>query len=78
MAHAENYNDNQHEEVHQLHNYLHPFVPPSAAKMGPRVILADDAVSTESVDDEEDPKVEVNDSDDGGGNLFSMDSNHDE
>jgi hypothetical protein len=46
--------------------------------MGPRVILADDAVSTESVDDEEDPKVEVNDSDDGGGNLFSMDSNHDE
>ena len=26
MANVEEYNDNLHEEVHQLHNQLHPFL----------------------------------------------------
>jgi hypothetical protein len=33
LANAEEYNDNLHEEVHQLHNQLHPYVPLGVAEM---------------------------------------------
>lgn len=33
LANAEEYNDNLHEEVHQLHNQLHPYVLPGVAEM---------------------------------------------
>jgi uncharacterized protein YlxW (UPF0749 family) len=42
LANTEEYNDNLHEEVPQLQNQLHPFVPPSAAEMELGVIVVDD------------------------------------
>jgi hypothetical protein len=33
LANAEEYNDHLHKEVHQLHNQLHPYVPPRAVEM---------------------------------------------
>ncbi|XP_066373850.1 uncharacterized protein [Miscanthus floridulus] len=33
LANAEEYNDNLHEEVHQLNNQLHPYVPPGAVEL---------------------------------------------
>ena len=70
---VEEYNDNLHEEVHQLHNQLHPFVPPGAAEMEPGVILAnDDMEAAEGQDMEED------ESEDEDGNMSEMDSDHDE
>jgi hypothetical protein len=47
LANAEEYNDNLHEEVDQLHNQLHPFVPPGVAEMVPSVIVADDDMEAE-------------------------------
>ena len=70
---VEEYNDNLHEEVHQLHNQLHPFVPPEAAKMEPSVILADDDMEAA-----EDPMMEEDESEDEDGNVLEIDSNHDE
>ena len=70
---VEEYNDNLHEEVHQLHNQLHPFVPPRAAEMEPSVILADDDMEAT-----EDPMMEENESEDEDGNVLEIDSNHDE
>jgi len=69
---VEEYNDNLHEEVHQLHNQLHPFVPPRAAEMEPSVILADDDM--EAV---EDPMMEEDESKDEDGNVLEIDSDHD-
>ena len=72
LANAEEYNDNLH-EVHQLHNQLHPYVPPRAAKMEPGVILADDDMEAmEGRDMEED------ESEDKDGDVLEMDSDHDE
>jgi len=33
LANAEEYNENQHEEIHQLHNQLHPHHLPGAAEL---------------------------------------------
>jgi hypothetical protein len=77
LANAEDYNDNLHEEVHQLHNQLHTFVPPGDAKMEPGVILAEDDVEMDE-DHEKEPEMEVNESDDEGGNVLGMDSDHEE
>ena len=75
MANAEEYNDHLHEEVHQLHNQLHPYVPPRAAKMEPGVILADDDMEAA-----EDPVIEKDESEDEDedGNMSEVDSDHDE
>ena len=47
LAAAEEYNDNLHEEVHLLHNQLHPILPPDVEndnedEMGSGVIMAKD------------------------------------
>ena len=73
LANAEEYNDNLHEEVHQLHNQLHPYVPPRAAEMEPGVILADDDMEVA-----EDPTMDEDESEDEDGNMLEMDSDHDE
>ena len=73
MANAVEYNDNLLEEVHQLHNQLHPFVPPGAAEMEPGVIVADDDMEAT-----EDPMMEENESEDEDGNVSEIDSDHDE
>jgi len=70
---VEEYNDNLHEEVHQLHSQLHPFVPPGAAEMEHGVILADDDMEAA-----EDPMMEEDESEDEDGNVLEIDSNHDE
>jgi hypothetical protein len=72
--------DNQilHEEVHQLYYQLHP--PPGAAELDPGVILADDGESKEESKNEEDPKEldPVNESDDEGGHVLGIDTDHDD
>jgi hypothetical protein len=73
LANAEEYNDNLHEEVHQLHNQLHPFIPPGAAEMEPGVIVADDDLKAE-----EDQEMEEDESMDENGNMSEMDIDHDE
>jgi uncharacterized protein YlxW (UPF0749 family) len=55
FANAKEYNDNLHEEVHQLHNQLHPYVPPRAAKMD----LDED-------EDPEEPKAPADDDEEDG------------
>ena len=70
---VEEYNDNLHEEVHQLHNQLHPYVPPSAAEMVPGVILADDDMKAV-----EGHEMEEDESEDDDGNVSEMDSDHEE
>ena len=72
MANAEEYNDNLH-EVHQLHNQLHPYVPPRAAEMEPGVILAD--YDMEATKDHE---MEEDESKDEDGNVSEMDNDHEE
>jgi chromosome segregation ATPase len=69
LADAEEYNDNLHEEVHQLHNQLHPYVPPGAAEMD----LDED-------EDPEEPEAPTNDDEDDGGHgdVSDLDSDHDE
>jgi hypothetical protein len=58
-----------HKEVHQLHNQLHPYVPPRAAEM----VLDKD-------EDPEEPKAPSEDDDVDGDNddISDLDSNHDE
>jgi chromosome segregation ATPase len=68
LANAEEYNDNLHEEVHQLHNQLHPYVPPRVAEMD----LDEDK-------DLEEPEAPAEDEEDGDyGDVFDLDSDHDE
>jgi hypothetical protein len=73
LANAEEYNDNLHEKVHQLHNQLHPFVPPGAAEMEPGVIVADDDLEAK-----EDQEMEEYESTNEDGNVSGMDNDHDE
>jgi hypothetical protein len=71
--------DNQilHEEVHQLFYQLHP--PPGAAELDLGVILADGGESVEESEEEEDPEEMelVDESDDEGGRVSGMDTDHD-
>jgi uncharacterized protein YlxW (UPF0749 family) len=69
LANIEEYNDHLHEEVHQLHNQLHHYVPPRAAEM--------------DLDEDEDPKeleaLADEDEDDGDhGDVSDLDSDHNE
>jgi hypothetical protein len=72
--------DNQvlHEEVHQLFYQLHP--PPGAAELDPGVILADGDESAEESEEEEDSEdMElVDESDDEGGHILGVDTDHED
>ena len=82
VAVAEEYNDNLHEEVHLLHNQLHPLLPPED-EMGSGVIMAegDDGMEVNGPEDippdeEEDEELEPA-SDEDGGEIFDTDSEDD-
>ena len=68
LVNAEEYNNNLHEEVHQLNNQLHPYVPPGAVEMD----LEEDE-EEEEVEPEE--GVELEEGDDP---TSDLDSEHDE
>ena len=69
------YNTNLHEEVHRLSNLLDPNHEPQADAMDPGAIIVDD---DELEEEEEDPEelVMVNESDNEGGNVSGMDTDH--
>ena len=69
LAHAEEYNNNLHEEVHLLHNQLHPYVPPGAAEM--------DLEGYEEEEEEVAPEEEV-EPEEGNDSASDLDSDHDE
>ena len=81
---AEEYNDHLHEEVHLLHNQLHPLLPPEDEdEMGSGVIMAegDDDMEVNGPEDippdeEEDEELEPA-SDEDGGEIFDTDSEDD-
>ena len=72
----EEYSTNLHEEVHRLNNLLDPNHEPQADVMDPGVIIADDDELKE--EEEEDPEevVMVNESNNEGGNVSGMDTDH--
>ena len=84
LAAAEEYNDHLHEEVHLLHNQLHPLLPPDDEdEMGSGVIMAegDDDMEVNGPEDvppeeEEDEELEPA-SDEDGGEIFNTDSKDD-
>ena len=69
------YNTNLHEEVHRLNNLLDPNHEPQADAMDPGVINVDDDELEEEEEDLEE-LVMVNESDNEGGNVFGMDTDH--
>ena len=81
LAVAEEYNDHLHEEVHLLHNQLHPLLPPDDEdEMGSGVIMVegDDGIEVNGPEDvppdeEEDEELEPA-SDEDGGEIFDTDS----
>ena len=82
VAVAEEYSDHLHEEVHLLHNQLHPLLPPDEDEMGSGVIMAEgddvEINGPEDVphDEEEDEELEPA-SDEDGGEIFDTDSEDD-
>jgi hypothetical protein len=64
--------------VYQLYYQLHP--PPGVAELDPGVILADGGESKYESREEEDPKeIElVDESDDEGGHVLGMDTDHED
>jgi uncharacterized protein YlxW (UPF0749 family) len=73
LTSAEECNDNLHEEVHQLHNQLHPYVPPGTTEMH------QDEDEDEDPEEHEAPAVDDDDDADGdNGNISDLDSEHDE
>ena len=85
---AEEYNDNLHEEVHLLHNQLHPLLPPDVEndnedEMGSGVIMAEDDDDIEINGPRDDPPGEEEHeelepaSDEDGGEIFDIDSEDD-
>ena len=70
LANAEEYNDNLHEEVHLLHNQLHPYVPPGAAEM--------DLEGYEEGEEEEVAPEEEVEPEEGNDSASDLDSDHDE
>ena len=71
----EEYSTNLHEEVHRLNNLLDPIHEPQADAMDLGVIIADDSESEEEEEDLEE-LVMVNESDNEGGNVSRMDTDH--
>ena len=88
LAVAKEYNDHLHEEVHLLHNQLHPLLLPddendNEDEMGSGVIMAegDDDIEVNGPEDvppeeEEDEELEPASEEDGG-EIFDTDSNDD-
>jgi hypothetical protein len=84
LAAGEEYNDHLHEEVHLLHNQLHPLLPPdNEDEMGSGVIMAEDDHDVEIngpedilLEEEEDEELEPT-SDEDGGEIFDIDSEDD-
>ena len=88
LAATEEYNDHLHEEVHLLHNQLHPLLSPddendNEDEMGSGVIMAegDDDIEINGPEDvppgeEEDEELEPA-SDEDGGEIFDTDSEDD-
>jgi hypothetical protein len=88
LAAAEEYNDNLHEEVHLLHNQLHPLLPDENddnnddEEMGSRVFMAegDDDIEIDGPEDvpqeEEDEELEPS-SDEDGREIFDTDLEED-
>jgi hypothetical protein len=81
---AEEYNDHLHEEVHLLHNQLHPLLPPEDEndndhEMGSGVIMAEDddmeinGPKDVPPEEEEDEELEPA-TDEDGGEIFDTDS----
>lgn len=75
VENIEIYNNDLHEEIHMLHHRLDPHHLPGAAEMDPGVILADEG---EPDEEEEDPEelVQIDESDDEGGCVSGMDTDH--
>ena len=83
VAVAEEYNNHLHEEVHLLHNQLHPLLPPDEDGMGSGVIMVegDDGIEVNGPEDvppdeEEDEELGPA-SDEDGGEIFDTDSEDD-
>ena len=70
----EEHSSNLHEEVYRLNNLLDPNHEPQADAMDSGVILADDSEPEEEEDSEE--LVMVDESDNEGGNVSGMDTDH--
>jgi hypothetical protein len=68
IVNAKDYNDNLHEEVHQLHNQFHPYVPPRAVEM--------DLDEDEDPEEPEAPTEDDDDADGDNGNVSDLDSEH--
>ena len=84
VAVAEEYNDHLHEEVHLLHNQLHPLLPPdnendNEDEMGSGVIMAegDDDMEVNGPEDAPPDEELEPPSDEDGGEIFDTDSEDD-
>jgi hypothetical protein len=83
LTFADAYNDNLHEEVHLLHNQLHPILHLDDDEMGSGVIMAEDDDDIEIIGPEDVPPKEEEDeeleptSDEYGGEIFDTDSEDD-
>ena len=84
MAATEEYNDHLHEEVHLLHNQLHPLLPPdnendNEDEMGSGVIMAegDDGIEVNGPEDVPPDEELEPASDEDGGEIFDTDSEDD-
>jgi hypothetical protein len=70
-----------HEEVHQLNNQLHPYVPPRAVEMD--LDEDDDPKEPEALAEDDDPKepkalAEDDEVDGDNGDVSELDNDHDE
>ena len=65
-----------HEEVHRLSNLLDPNHEPQADGMDPGVIIADNDELEEEEEEDLEELVMVDESDNEGGNVSRMDTNH--
>jgi hypothetical protein len=83
LATAKEYNDNLHEEVHLLHNQLHPILPHDDDDMGSSVIMAEDDDNIKINGPEDVPLEEEKDeelepaSDEDRGEIFDTNSEDD-
>ena len=68
------------QDVHRLNNRADPFHPPGAAEFAPEIFIAADDGEASEEEEEEDPEeiVPIDESDDHGGNVSGMDSDHDD
>ena len=72
----EEYSTNLHEEVHRLSNLLDPNHEPQANTMDAGVIIADNDELEEEGEEDPEELVMVDESDNEGGNVSGMDTDH--